>query len=202
MKIIHVDQGSEEWLSLRAGLPTASRFSDVITPSGGKSSSFDKTAYTLVAEKMMGVKAETFQSQWMKRGIELEPEARAAYEFLTDHEVEQVGLCIRDNDRAGASPDGLMADRGLEIKCPAPHTHVRYLEEARLPREYIAQVQGCMWVCERDMWDFVSYHPDMPMFKITIERDKEYINNLALLVEELHVRMHQIHNKVRGNTHE
>jgi hypothetical protein len=78
-----------------------------------------------------------------------------------------------------------MPDRGLEIKCPAPHTHVSYLVKNKCPAEYIAQIQGSMWICERDQWDFLSFHPDMPPLLITVKRDEKFIATLASLIEEM-----------------
>jgi len=178
-------QRSEGWYSARNGIPTASRFKDIITSQGKKSASFGKLVNTLAAEKIMGRGAETFESEWMRRGTELEPQAAAWYEFETGRTIEHVGLCLTDDGIAGASPDGLMEDRGLEIKCPAPHTHVAYLARGKCPAEYFPQVQGSMWICERDQWDFVSFHPDMPPLLVTVQRDQEFIDTLRSLITEL-----------------
>ena len=192
MKILTDEQRSEGWFSARNGIPTASRFKDIITSQGKKSASFGKLANTLAAERLMGHGVETFQSEWMARGAELEPQACAWYEFQMGRTVEHVGLCLLDNESAGASPDGLMADRGLEIKCPAPHTHIAYLASGKLPSEYIPQVQGSMWICERDAWDFVSFHPEMPPLLVEVKRDDQFIATLCRLVKELHERVAEI----------
>jgi hypothetical protein len=56
----------------------------------------------------------------MVRGSELEPLARAAYEFATDTEVDQVGFVQHGAiELYGASPDGICgSDGGLELKVP------------------------------------------------------------------------------------
>lgn len=185
MQILNVEQGSPEWFEARCGIPTASCFKDIITSQGKKASAFDRYANTLVAERLMGRPPESFESEWMRRGTELEPQARAFYEFERDFEIEQIGFCLLDDGSAGASPDGIAESFGLEIKCPAPHTHVSYLARGKLPAEYVPQVQGCMWICERDRWDFLSYHPDMPPLLITVERDDQFIEQIALLVAQL-----------------
>lgn len=187
-KLAH-EQGSAEWFEARIGIPTASGFKNIITSQKKKASGFDKYANELAAERLMGKPSNSFESEWMRRGTELEPQARSFYEFERDCEVSEVGLCLLDDGSAGASPDGLLDDRGLEIKCPAPHTHVAYLARGKCPAEYIPQVQGCMWICERDRWDFLSFHPDMPSLLITVERDDEFISLLSLLVAEMNQKI-------------
>lgn len=196
MKMLTDEQKSEGWFSARNGIPTASRFKDIITSTGKKSASFDKLAHTLAAERLMGHGVETFQSEWMTRGIELEPQACAWYEFHTGRTVEHVGLCLLDDSCAGASPDGLMPDRGLEIKCPAPHTHISYLAKGKCPAEYVPQVQGSMWICERDLWDFVSFHPEMPPLLVEVKRDQKFIDTLDGLITELHDKVGNILNTI------
>ena len=197
MRIVNCEQGTDEWFAARLGIPTASTFKDIITSTGKKASAFDRRMNTLVAERLMGKPPENFTSEWMQRGTELEPQARSFYEFETGVEVDEVGICLLDDGSAGASPDGLMGTRGLEIKCPAPHTHVSYLAKRKVPTEYVPQVQGCMWICERDHWDFLSFHPDMPPLLITVDRDQEFIEKLASLVSELNERVEQTINFIQ-----
>lgn len=185
MRVIECEQGTDEWFQARAGIPTASSFKEIITSTGKKASAFDRYANTLAAERLIGGKVETFTSEWMKRGTELEPQARAFYEFERGIEVQEVGFCLLNDGTAGASPDALMADRGLEIKCPAPHTHVEYLAKGKCPANYYPQVQGCMWICEREQWDFMSFHPEMPQLLITVNRDDKFISALASLIAEI-----------------
>lgn len=193
MKTLDIEQGSDEWFAARLGIPTASCFKQIITSMGKKVSAntFDKYANTLAAERLMGKPAEGFESDWMRRGTELEPQARAFYEFTRDAEVTEVGFCLLDDGSAGASPDGLMPDRGLEIKCPAPHTHIEYLARGKCPAAYVPQVQGCMWICERDRWDFLSFHPDMPPMLVEVKRDDDYIAKLSALIRELNDKVEE-----------
>lgn len=197
MRRVDCEQHSEEWFAARLGVPTASMFKDIITSQGKKASAFDRYANTLVAERLMGHPPESFESDWMRRGTELEPQAREFYQFAKDVDVEQVGFCLLDNGKAGASPDGLTADGGIEIKCPAPHTHVEYLTRGKLPAAYVPQVQGQMWVCERDHWDFLSFHPEMPPLLIRVGRDQKFIDTLSALIDELHEQIEKSLDAIR-----
>ena len=183
MKILDLEQGTYEWLQARLGCPSGSGFAKLITSSGQPSSSAETYINQLIAELITGESTYVQKTEWMERGNELEPIARMNYELETDCEVTEVGFCMHDSLRCGVSPDGLVGDEGgIEIKCPAPSTHVKYLRKGRLPTEYKAQVMGCLWITEREWWDFMSFHPQMPNLLIRVERDEEYIGQLERLV--------------------
>ena len=183
MKILEMEQGTQEWLEARLGCPSGSGFSKLITASGTPSSSAESYINDLIAELITGESTPFHVTEWMQRGTELEPFARMNYELETDREVTEVGFCMHDILRCGVSPDGLIGgDGGIEIKCPKPSTHVKYLRNGKLPSEYKAQVMGCLWITGREWWDFMSYHPQMPNLLIRVHRDEEYINQLERLV--------------------
>lgn len=185
MKILNIEQGSPEWLQARLGIPTASCFSKLLTATGKPSTQADGYANTLIAEMLCGQPVESFSSDWMERGKELEPEARAYYTMQTGLEVPEIGFVLRDDGRVGCSPDGLPSDGLVEIKCPAPHTHVSYLLTGEVPKTYFPQVQGQMWITERNWCDFLSYHPLMPPVLVRVERDDKYIKKLETEVTKL-----------------
>jgi len=171
-----LEQGSEEWFAVRLGIPTASRFADIYTSTGKAASGQDRYLHSLAAEWLMGGQVETYQNEHMIRGNELEPEARSYYEFETGLEVEQTGFITTDDGMVGGSPDGLTEPKGLEIKCPTPQVHIEYLLRGKCPAKYYPQVQGLIWLCERDSWDFLSYHPDMPkQLLVNVPRDDKWI---------------------------
>ncbi len=104
--IIHnVQQGSPEWLTLRSGIPTASRFSDIITKSGKPSQSSERYMYTLLAERLMGHPIAEHMSMWQQRGSQLEADAIRFYELQVDADTEPIGFVTSDDGRYGASPD-------------------------------------------------------------------------------------------------
>lgn len=172
------EQGSEEWLVARLGIPTATGFENIVTATGKKSASYIKYMAELIEESILGG-GDTFKSGFMERGNQLEPQARAAYEFLTGNDVIQVGGVYLNEDReVMVSPDGLIPNlkKGLEIKCPKMSTHIRYLLEGRVPAEYVIQVQANLWVTGYETWDFVSYCPEyqkQTLYLFTAERDEK-----------------------------
>lgn len=189
MKTIFCEQGSVEWFRLRGKMPTASCFKNIVTSTGAPSKSANSYIYKLLAAQMGHT--EDIDSYWIDRGNELESAARAAYEFLTDNEVEEIGFCMFDSENAGCSPDGLIDSRrsGIELKCPAPHTHVEWLIKEKLPAAHVQQVQGSMWITGTNKWDFMSYCPGLPHILLTIERDEDFLSKLAEQVEKFNEKL-------------
>ncbi len=76
MKKHDVEQGSEEWYALRAGKPTASEFSKLITSKGEPSKSAATYAITLAIEAYAGGPVDAWEGNaHTERGKNLEAEA-------------------------------------------------------------------------------------------------------------------------------
>jgi hypothetical protein len=170
-------QGSDEWLQLRLGIPTASEFDRILTPSRLKLAAASETYMHLkLAEWMYGAPLETYDvgaHGWGARGKELEPEAVRYYEMERECETDTVGLVTTDDGMIGASPDRLVGEDGLyEGKAPALETHVGYmLDPQSLVDEYRLQVQGQLWVCQRAWCDMHSYSPGFPSVIVRVLPD-------------------------------
>lgn len=167
--IIHdVEQGSPSWFQARLGIPTASKFSRLVTGTGLPSSSLPKYARELAAEVFAGKTLDAFDgNSWMDRGKEMEEEALNAYSFIHDAELQRVGLITNDAGTAGCSPDALIGDDGgLEIKCLKAESHLEIVtyhkKNDRAPPKYTPQVQGCLLITGRKSWTQLFYHPDLP----------------------------------------
>jgi len=198
IEIVNCEQGSPEWFAARAGIPTSSEFHTVMAvgPKGGKSATRVAYLNKLVGEIITGEPMTSYVNADMERGKVMEDEARDLYAFTHDLEPERVGF-IRNGDK-GASPDSLIGSNGgLEIKSAAPHVQVARLLDNELPSEHKAQVQGNLWVTEREWWDFVSYCPKMPPFEVRVYRDEDYIKKLALAVELFNVELQQTVDYIR-----
>lgn len=188
--IIHeCEQNSDEWLALRAGKPTASAFSKLITSTGAPSKSIGGYALTLAGELYAGKPLDAFEgNQWTERGHELEDSARAKYELRHDVEAVQVGFVTDDGLYYGCSPDSLICDDGmLEIKCLKAENHIKaimyFQDKGKIPTAYVQQVQGQMFVCERNWCDLVFFHPDLPMLIVRNEPDTKIIHSLKGQIE-------------------
>jgi hypothetical protein len=112
------------------------------------------------------------QSRAMEEGTRREPESRRWYAMHAGLEVEEIGFCMTDDGKWGASPDGLVGEEGvLELKNPIPETQVKYLREGMLPSDYLMQCHGHLLVTGRKWVDFVSYVPMFPPFVIRVVPD-------------------------------
>jgi len=173
-------QGSPEWFAARAGIVTASCFSDVLASGrgGGESKTRTKLLRTLATEVITGKPVPGWGgNEHTERGHALEDEARSLYASGCSEEVTQVGFVRRG--RIGASPDSLIGEHGLlEIKTKLPHLQIELLEAGTLPSEHVAQVQGQMLVTGRLWCDFISYWPGLPLFEIRVQRDNAYLSSL------------------------
>ena len=134
----------------------------------------------------------------MQRGTELEPEARAWYEFEKNVEVIKAGF-FEYNDWIGASPDGLVGEDGLlEIKCPKYSTMMDYLIKKELPKTYYYQVHGQLLVTDRQWCDFLAYHPSLPKFVLRVERDKKIDDEILDKLFEAIKKAETIINKLKA----
>ena len=186
---IDCEQGSEEWTKARLGRFTASRFSDLMA-NGRSKGSLGATAKSYIievlGEQLTGKPADQVRASALEWGKDNEDQARASYQFETGLSVTQVGFAIHEQHPLfGASSDGLVGtDGGIEIKCPmVVSNHLKYLlSPSQIPAAYQWQMQGGMWIMDREWCDFVSYHPDITedcrLHIYRVERDDEMIAQL------------------------
>lgn len=160
--VYDMEQGTDEWLRHRAGVITASRAHDIIK-SGRSKGSYSEARATymleLIAQVCTGLVPESASFKQAEWGHENEPLAREAYEALEFVSVNQCGLIYRDESlRCAISPDGILEDRGLEIKNPfTSKVHIATLLDGAIKPEYVTQCQYSMWVSGLERWDFCSY---------------------------------------------
>jgi hypothetical protein len=199
MEIITCDQGSTDWFKARAGLVTASEFQTLLMKGKGGGDSATRRTYMrkLAGEIITGEPMEAFTNAHMERGKAMEQEARDLYAFMNDCEPMQVGFI--KSGRKGASPDSLIDENGgLEIKTRLPHLMIELLESGEVPNEHIAQVQGGMWVAEREWWDFVAYWPKLPLFVKRVYRDEAYIKKLSEAVDQFNCELDALVSRIKS----
>ena len=186
-----LEQGTPEWLEARRGIITASTVGKLLTSTGKVAS--NETARTLtdtlITERITGRVEPVFPTRDMERGTILEPFARDLY---AQHyaPVTEIGFARLDEDfyTLGASPDGLVGSHGgIEIKCPRPRTHLATLRTEKVPAQYMAQIQACMHVLDRDWWDFISYAPGLPLYVERVWRDKSWVEAIRKACENFQI---------------
>jgi putative phage-type endonuclease len=182
-----MDQRSAEWFAARLGKATASKIADVTAKDRtGKGYAASRANYAaqLIAERLTGTPAETYQSAAMLHGTDTEAEARNAYCFFRDAEVVEVGFVDHPTvAMSGASPDGLVGTDGLlELKCPNTATHISTLTGKSVPGKYVKQIMWQLACTGRQWCDFASYDPRLPesmrLIVIRLHRDDAMIAEL------------------------
>lgn len=199
--IIHeIEQGCEEWLNLRAGMPTGTGAKKLVTSQGKESKSLPDYALELAGDLFAGKKLDAFEGNiWTDRGTELEDSARSLYEMVKDCEVQEIGFCTDDSDRWGMSPDGFVNDDGLvEFKCLKATNHIKAImyhkKNHKAPTDYVAQVQMQMFVSGRKWCDLVFFHPDLPELIIRVDADLDFHRVLEVQLKAVIVERDNIVN--------
>lgn len=187
-------QGTPEWKELRAGKATASRIKDIIAKTQKGYSASRETYLTELVIERFGIINEGFTNAAMQHGTETEPYARHEYEIRNGVMIDEIDFVPHPRiSMSGASPDGLIKDGLLEIKCPESKTHFNYLLANAVPEQYKPQMAWQM-ACTGAKWcDFVSFDNRVPhglqYFQIRYERDDIYI---AMLEQEVEIFLQEV----------
>lgn len=143
-------------------------------------------AFRLAVERIAGTPLDEGYQNWaMRRGHELEPEARMEHEQQTGLLVERAGFVLTDDHLFGASADGLIGEQGgCEYKCFLAPDKLRAFHIDNDPSEVMDQVQGCMWITGRQWWHLGLYCPALEsigkqLWLREFKRDDEYIDRLV-----------------------
>lgn len=185
------------------GIMTASKFKDVLAKGAGKTRK--AYMYLLAAESITSEPIESFSNEYMEWGTITEPQARAMYELESGNTIEQVAFIKPSEESSvGCSPDGLVGEKGMiEIKCPKTTTQIETFLKGDMPTGHKAQVQGQMWVSEREWCDFVSFDPriagEASYFCTRIHRDPDYIDELNKACATFSEELTEMIKILRGN---
>jgi putative phage-type endonuclease len=180
-RIAAIQQGTEEWHQLRLGKVTASRVADILAKTkSGASASRGNYLIELALQRVTKTIEESYTNSAMEWGVATEPQARVAYEVSTGNFVDQIAFVNHPTiEGFGCSPDGLVGEGLIEIKCPNSATHWSYIKANEPPQKYIIQMQAQMAVTGAKWCDFVSFDPRMPersqLLIIRVNRDDEFI---------------------------
>lgn len=172
-----LEQGSAAWLDWRRGGVGASDAPVVM----GVSPWMDVEALWLEKTGRAGPRS----SSWaMRRGQQLEPEARALYIRRTG--IPVAPLCLEHGARRWmrGSFDGLSGDGRvvLEVKCPGAADH-DVARRGRVPAKYVPQLQHLLAVSGAAVCHYWSYR-DGAGELIEVAPDHAYIEGLVAREDE------------------
>lgn len=161
-------------------------------------------AFRLAIERISGKALdEGFETYAMRRGHELEPEARREHEAQSGLFVERAGFVMTEDGAFGASADGLIdPDEGSEYKCFIAPDKLRAFWIDNDPSSVMEQAMGCMWITGRKRWHICLYCPALaPVGKQlwwrVFERDDDYIEKMEIDLLEFKGLVDQYEQKLR-----
>jgi hypothetical protein len=194
-EIVNVEQGSLPWFYERAGLVTASKLADVLS-TGQRQRTF---MMKMLAERITGKPSDNWTNEHTRRGHEDEPKARDWYCVEYGVDVEQVGFVKNTDSQVGYSPDGFVGSNGtIETKSKLEHLHLDILLRDKIPAAHVAQVQGGLWISEREWCDFICWCYGMPAFVKRAYRDEKKIKEIAEATQIFNEKLAEYENKIRG----
>ncbi len=195
----NMQQNSVEWFKAHSTIPTASRFSDILTPKKMEmSAARKKYACQIIAARLLNWQPVSLDKiEHIEHGRQNEPFAVAQLELIRGVDTKKVGFITTNDGRFGASPDRVVMSGDsvaitVECKCPSPPVQMEYLMAEELagmaPKtdvvvEYRCQRQGQLFIAEADEAIFYSYHPQMPACYTRDNRDEPFIRKLAGALE-------------------
>ncbi len=182
-------QKSAQWLFDRCGFVTCSRFKDVMDKlkSGKPGAKREAYLWETVVERVTGQPQNHYFAAPLQWGNDQEPHSRMHNEVLVPGRlIEEVGFVKHPTIKwVGGSADGIIGDDGIfESKSPwNSANHLKTILAGEMPEEHMPQVQGLLWVLNRQWCEFQSFDPRLPeplnCFRQRIERDDAYISAMA-----------------------
>ena len=161
-------------------------------------------AFRLAIERISGEPLdEGFETWSMRRGHELEPEARREHEIQSGLVVQRAGFVLTNDDAFGASADGLIdPDEGSEYKCFIDPAKLRAFWIDNDPSSVMEQAQGCMWITGRKRWHICLYCPALEavgkqLWWRVFERDDNFIEQMEIDLLEFKGLVDQYEQKLR-----
>ena len=179
-----IEQGTDAWLQIRKGKVTASRVADVMAKTKtGVSASRGNYLIELALQRVTGVIEALYTNDAMAWGSAHEQTARTAFEVAHNVFVDQVAFVDHPTIKDfGCSPDGIIGNSLLELKCPYQSAvHWSYFKDG-CPSKYYTQIQAQMSCTgAKSVW-FVSFDPRMParsqLYIEEVLREEEFIKKL------------------------
>ena len=166
------EQMTDEWYSAKLGRFGGTGALDFIA----KGKNEDKIGAVL-QDKIFEKAGEVISQEYIpngsgfaaRRGIDLEPFARAEFQNETFENVLEVGY-VTLGDYLGVSPDGLVGDKqGYEAKCLGNKEHMKVIKSYQDNKDftgikdfkkYMAQSQWGLFITGRGMWYQHFYNPN------------------------------------------
>ena len=208
MKIIQIEQGSDQWHEERFRCVTGTRIQQAIGAKFSKAKGWtlgDKAVQQtlmmeMVSEFQSHLEIDDFQNDAMIRGHELEPLSVAAASERLNVKFEACGMLQSDSmpnfkyspDAVCYGPDGKIVG-GYETKSKAGKKHIEYQIDNKVPEEHLWQCLAPMIMDDCVKWWAFGHYDDRnhvnPLFLAGVKRAdyEEQISEARVLLEQFFV---------------
>lgn len=183
MKVIEIEQGSDDWKQLREGRLTGTKIGSIYAKSRKQDEIFDTSKhllgfYELLAERLTD--SDDLSSN-IERGKLLESEA---LEVASDElGIDFVRGNVWELDKNHIeSPDGYTKDLkiAIEIKCLSSARHIQAIYEDKLPMEYMAEYANYFLV-NKDLEMLIVYLYDNRFIQPKLRTHFWFLNRVDLM---------------------
>lgn len=180
-----MNQNTPEWLELRKKKIGSSDAPIILEKSPWM------TPFQLFCQKLSLV-PERKRSVAMQRGLDMEAQARHAFENITGIIMFPQVIISSDFDFMMASMDGIDIEgkHAVEIKCPGKEDHQKAMDGV-VPEKYIPQLQHQMIVAKLEMIFYFSYNTQGSKI-IEVKRDPKFANMLIEKEKEFWDRLQNL----------
>ena len=196
-----VQQGSADWLMLKLGVLSASNADKVVA----KRDSATRATYmaSLISQVCSCVIPEEMNFKAMEHGKLYESAARDALSVALGFvNIQEIAFMFADESlRVGVSPDGLLDNTIIEIKCP--HNGENFIKFAAFEtnkKDWAWQAQFQLFAGKADEHIFCQYDPRMILCNnlhyVKTERDEAMQKTLADAIPQFIADMDQALNKL------
>jgi len=155
-----VEQGSNEWHAVRAGVLTASNADKILMKKGTQG----RQTYmsSLIAQICTCKAPEEMPFKALEHGKLYESVARDALSVsLGFVDIKEIAFMFKDESlRVGVSPDGLFDNTIIELKCPLnAENYFNFAAFDTSKSAWEKQCQFQMWATGAERHIFAQYHP-------------------------------------------
>jgi hypothetical protein len=176
----NLEQGTDEWFNIRLGKMTGSNAQAIQAQGKG----LETYCLKKTAERLTGKRQESYSNPNMDMGNELELEAKELWALEHGVNYKNVGF-VEVDDYVGCSPDGVMDDAIMEVKCHTDVVFTQLLLTGKIESKYKWQTIFNTVKCGKDRGVYIGYNPNFknPFFELEIIPDQESIDKIEAGLE-------------------
>lgn len=150
------------FLNARCGKITASRMRAAMSFKKDGSSTAERSQLLreLLAERLTGHSVRHYVTPAMQFGLDMEDDAKAAYEAHTGDLLSPAGVFDHPRiDMFAATPDSLIPGGVVEFKVPTSPTYIEWCMKGEVPDEHKPQLLAQLACTGRSFAIFCAYDP-------------------------------------------